>query len=60
MHAHAQNSFYHFRMVIKCVTFGLLAVAAILESSNIPTADRIRGETVIVVKDDDPLSRLHD
>ena len=34
--------------------FGLLVVAAFLVSSNIPIADWIRGETVIVVKDDDP------
>ena len=47
-------------MVITHVTFGLLAVAAILESNNMPTADRIRGERVIVMKDDDPVSRLHD
>ena len=47
-------------MIITRVTFGLLAVAAIPESNNMPTADRIRGERVIVMKDDDPVSRLHD
>ena len=57
--AQAQTSFYHFTMVVPCVTFGLLAVSAFLESSNIPTADWVRGEAVIIVKDDNPLSRLH-
>ena len=37
--AHAQNSFYHFRTVVIHTTFGLLAVAVFLESSNMPTAD---------------------
>ena len=54
----AQNSFYHFRKVVTCATFGLLAVAAYLKSSNMPTADFISGETVIVIKGDDPLSRF--
>ena len=31
----AQNSFYHSRMVVTLGTFGLLAVAEFLESSNI-------------------------
>ena len=30
----AHNSFYHFRMVVLCITFGLLAVAAFVESIN--------------------------
>ena len=34
-----QNSSYYFRMVVACITFGLLAVAAFLELSNMPTAD---------------------
>ena len=37
----------------------MLVVVAFLESSYIPTADRISGEKVIVVKGDDLLSRLH-
>ena len=57
--AHAKNSLYHFRMVVTHATFGLLAVAAFLVSSNMSTADWIRGKTVIVVKGDDPFSRLH-
>ena len=36
--AHAQNSFYHFRMVATHATFGLLAVTAFLKSNNMPTA----------------------
>ena len=31
--AHAQNSFYHFRTVVVHITFGLLTIAAVLESS---------------------------
>ena len=46
-------------MVVTYATFGLLAVAAFLETSIIPIADRIRDETVTVVNSDDPLSRLH-
>ena len=34
--ARAQN---HFRIVVACVIFGLLAVAAFMESSNMPIAD---------------------
>ena len=34
--ARAQNSFCHFSSVVACITFGLLAVAAFLESSNLP------------------------
>ena len=34
--AHAQN---HFRIVVACVTFDLLAVAVFPESSNMPIAD---------------------
>ena len=34
-------------------------LAAFLESSKMPVADCIRGETVIVVRGDDLLSRLH-
>ena len=34
--AHAQNSFYHFKTVVACITFALLAVAAFLVSSNMP------------------------
>ena len=34
--AHAQNSFCHFSSVVARITFGLLAVAAFLESSNLP------------------------
>ena len=40
-----QNSFYHFRTVATHVTFGLLAVAAFLLSSNMSTVDWIRGES---------------
>ena len=57
--AYAQNSSYHFRIVVTHATFGLLAVATFLVSSNMPTADLIRVETVTIVKGDDPLSRLH-
>ena len=32
--AHVENSFYNFRMVVARITFGLLAIAAFLESSN--------------------------
>ena len=39
----AQNSFYHFGMVVACITFGLLAVAEFQESSDMPTADWISG-----------------
>ena len=55
----AQNIFYHFRMVVTCASFSLLAFAVFLESSNMPTAVLIRGETVIVVKGNDPVSKLH-
>ena len=54
--AHAQNSFY---TVVIYITFGLLAVSAFLYSNELPIADRIRGETVIMVKDGDPLSRFY-
>ena len=37
--ARAQNSFCHFRMVVICATFGLLAVLVFLVSGNMPTAD---------------------
>ena len=37
--AHAQNSFCQVRMVVTHGTFGLLVVAAFMESSNMPTAD---------------------
>ena len=37
--ARAQNSLYHFRTVLTHGTFGLLAIAAFLESSIMPTAD---------------------
>ena len=37
--AHAQNSFYHYKTVVARITFALLAVAALLESSNMPIAD---------------------
>ena len=57
--AHAQNNFNHFRMVVTCAKVGLLVIATFLESSNMPTADSIRGETVIVMKGDDLLSRFH-
>ena len=46
-------------MVVTHATFSLPAVAAFLESSNMPTANRIRSQTVIIVKGDDLLSRLH-
>ena len=46
-------------MVVELVMFGLLAVLAFLESINMPTADCIRGETVIAINSDDPLFRLH-
>ena len=39
MSSHTQNSFYHFRTLVTHATFDLLAVAAFLMSSNIPTAD---------------------
>ena len=55
----AQNSFYYFRAVVTSAAHGLLAVAVFLESSKMATADRIRGEIVSIVKDNDPLSRLH-
>ena len=55
----AQNSFYHFWTVVTCATFDLLAVAALLASSNMTTVDKIRDETVIAVQGDDSLSRLH-
>ena len=55
----AQNGFYRFRMVLTHATFGLLAVAVFLVLSNMPTADSIRRETVIVEKGDDFLPRLH-
>ena len=35
----AQSNFYHFRTVVTRATFGLLAVAAFVMSSNMPTAD---------------------
>ena len=57
--AHAQNIFYHIRTVVTCASFGLLAVTVFLESSNMSTADLIRGETVIVMKGDDLVSRFH-
>ena len=57
--AHAQNSFYHFRIVVTCGTFDLLAVAAVLVSSNMSTNDWVRDETIIVVHGDDPIFRLH-
>ena len=37
--AHAQNSFYHFNTVVARITFALLAVAAFMESSNMPIAE---------------------
>ena len=37
--AHTQNSFHYFRMVVTHVTFDLVAVAAFLESSKLPTID---------------------
>ena len=43
------------RTIVTCTIFGLLAVAAFLVSSNMPIADWIRDEAVIVVKGDDPL-----
>ena len=57
--AHSQNSFYHFRIVVTFATFGLLTVTGFMVSSNIPTTDWIRDQTVIVVKYDNTLSRLH-
>ena len=57
--AYAQNSFYHFRMVVTHATFSVLAVAAFVVSRNIPTADCTSGETVIVVKGNNSLSRHH-
>ena len=39
--------------------FSLLETVAFLESSIMSTADQIRDETVTIVKDDDPFSRLH-
>ena len=54
-----QNSSYYFRTVVTHVTYGLLAVVAFLESSKMPTADWRRGETAIIVKGDDTLSRFH-
>ena len=44
----AQNSLYNFRTVVTHATSGLLAVAAFLESSNMPTANRIRDETELL------------
>ena len=55
---HAQISLYHFSTVVTHATFGLLIVAAFLVSSNMPTADLIRSETIIVTRGDDPFSRL--
>ena len=46
-------------MIVTCTAFSLLVAAAFLESSNMPTADWIRDETLIVMMGDDPLSRLH-
>ena len=46
-------------MLVTHAKFCLLTIGALLESSNMPTADWIRNETVIVVKGDDPLSRHH-
>ena len=37
--AHAQNSIYYFMTVVTHATFGLLAVAAFLESSSMLTAN---------------------
>ena len=37
--AHVQDIFYHIRTVVIHTTFGLLAVAASLESSVMPTAN---------------------
>ena len=37
--AHAQNSFSYFRMVVTHATFGLLAIAAFLESNKLHTTD---------------------
>ena len=45
--------------VLTHATFGLLVVAAFMESVYVLTADWIRGETVIVVKGDNPHSKLH-
>ena len=36
--AFAQNSFYYFKMVVTRATFGLLKVAAFLETSRMSTA----------------------
>ena len=44
----AQNSIYHFRTVVTHATSGLLAVAAFLKSSNMPTANQIRDETELL------------
>ena len=49
----------HFKMGVTHATFSLLKAVVFLKSSNMPTANKIRGETVIVVKGDDLLSRLH-
>ena len=55
----AQNSFYHFRTIVTRATFNLLPAAAFLVSSDMPTDDWIRGETVLAVKSDNLLFRLH-
>ena len=40
---HAQNSFYHYRMIVTHAPFGLLADAAFLVPSDMPTADLNKG-----------------
>ena len=57
--AHSQNSFYRFRTVVILATFGLLTVSGFMVSINMPTAEWIRDQTVIIVKRDDLLSKLH-
>ena len=47
------------RVVVTHATFGLLAVAAFWESSNLPRTYWIRIKTVIVAKGADCFSRLH-
>ena len=37
--AHAKNGFYHFKMEVASIRFGLLADAMFQQSSNMPIAD---------------------
>ena len=59
VHSMCSGQFLSFRTVVTCVTFSLLAVIGFLLSRKMPKADLITGETIIVVKSDNLLFRLH-